>query len=126
MISVTNQKFQSYSLEKSSPSVELSPLAFAIPRKVEWLEQEATNGAKIRVFTPSPLTRHQYLPITTSTVNTTHISPLPIHTEPYSLRSRSFALHHHTLQDVWSIELVAENEKVGASRALRFRGLQGV
>lgn len=56
IILVTNQKFQSYSLKNSSPSVELPPLAFAFPRKFEWLEQEATNGAKIRVFTPSPLT----------------------------------------------------------------------
>jgi hypothetical protein len=47
--------FQSYSV-KNSPSVELSQLAFAVPRKIEWLEQEATNGAKIRVFTSSPLT----------------------------------------------------------------------
>ncbi len=56
IILVTNQEGQSYSLKKSSPSVELPPLALGIPRKIEWLEQEATNGAKIRVFTPSPLT----------------------------------------------------------------------
>jgi hypothetical protein len=35
-------------------------------------------------------------------------------------------LHIRILQNVWSIELVAENEKGRASRALRFRRLQRV
>ena len=49
-----------------------------------------------------------------------------IQAKPYPLRSRNFELHNRILQDVWSFELVAENEKGRASRAVRFRGLLGV
>ena len=77
IILMTNQKFQSYSLKKSSPSIELLPLAFAVPRKIEWLE-EAANGAKIRVFTPSPLTD-----INTLTINNVHLQHNP-HSTPFN------------------------------------------
>jgi hypothetical protein len=46
--------------------------------------------------------------------------------KPYPLRSHNFVLHNCTIQNVRSIELSAEIAEVGAGRARRFRGLQGV
>lgn len=120
---------------KISSLFKVSQLPFAVASLCK--NHVAGERKALAILAPQPLSRCLPTAAGAPPLTTTRISnPQPktstfhllvsIQSNPYPLRSRNLALHNRILQDVRSIELVAENEKGGACRAVRFGGLQRV